>query len=35
MFFYKDNQGSFALNENPELYYRIKYIVVKYYYIRE
>ena len=30
-----DNQGSLALGENPELHYRIKHIVVKYYYIRE
>ena len=32
---YKDNQGSFVFSENPELCYRIKHIIIKYYYIRE
>ena len=32
---YRDNQGSLALTENPELYQRTKYIAVKYYYLRE
>ena len=32
---YRDNQGSLALTENPELYQYTKHITVKYHYLRE
>jgi hypothetical protein len=31
----KDNQGSLLFIENPELYQANKYIIIKYYYIRD
>jgi hypothetical protein len=31
----RDNQGSLLLAKNPELYQASKYIIIKYYYIRD